>query len=81
MHRVSGGPMVLEFFEFCELFRIFFVTANILEKIPFFSLVLELILHSEFLTMNFLGYNISICPLFGSSICDKILFEFCPRQP
>ena len=37
--------MALEFFEFCELFWIFFGTENILEKIHFFWLVLELILH------------------------------------
>ena len=73
--------MALEFFEFCGLFWIFFGTGNILEKIHFFWLVLELIFHSEFLTMNFLGYNISSCPLFGSPMCGKILFEFCPRQP
>ena len=80
IHRVSGCPIVLEFLEFLELFWIFFSTENILKKFHFFRLVLELFLNSKFLTISFLGY-IFVCPLFGSSICDKILFQFCPRQP
>ena len=88
IHGVSAYPMVLEFLEisnsrscsdFFEFF--FFGTGNVLEKIQFSRLVLELFLNSELLTTNFLGRNISGCPLFGSSICDKISFQFCPRLP
>ena len=71
-------PTVLEFLEFLELFWNFFGTGNVLEKSHFFRLVLELFLNSEFLASDFLGYNISGCPLFGSPICEKILFQFCP---
>ena len=44
-----------------------------LKKSHFFRLVLELFWNSEFLTSDFLDYNISGCPLFGSPICEKIL--------
>ena len=47
----------------------------------FFRIALELFLNFEFLTIKFLGYNIPGCPMFGSPICDKILFPFCPREP
>ena len=56
---VTGWPTVLEFLEFLELFWNFFGTGNVLEKSHFFRLVLELFLNSEFLTSDFLGYNIS----------------------
>ena len=69
-------PTLLEFLEFLELFWNFFGTGNVLEKSHFFRLVLELFWNSEFLTSDFLGYNISSCPLFGSPICEKILFQF-----
>ena len=80
-HKVAGCPMALKFHEFLEMFWICFGAGNVLEKIHFFRLVLELFLNSEFLIINFLVYNISGCPLFGSLICDKILFQFCTRQP
>ena len=76
IYRASGCP-ILEFF---GLFWIYFGTGNVLEKIPFFfRLVLELFLNSEFLTIRFLCYSIYGCPLFGSPLCDKILFPFCQR--
>ena len=59
----------------------FFGTGNVIEKILVFRIALELFLNFEFLTINFLGYNIPGCPMFGSPICDKILFPFCPRDP
>ena len=46
-YRVLGCPMLLEFFELY------------LEKSTFFRIVLESFLNSEFLTISFLGYNIS----------------------
>ena len=57
-HRVSVYPMILEFLEFLELFWFFFGTGNVLKKILFFRLVLELLLNSDFFTINFLGYII-----------------------
>ena len=42
----------------------FFSTGNVLEKITFFRPVLELFLSSKFLTISFLHYNISGCPMF-----------------
>ena len=56
--------MILEFLELLELFWIFFGTGNEPEKILFLRLALEFFLNSEFLTINFLGYNISDWPLF-----------------
>ena len=53
----------------------FFGTGNVLEKSHFFRLVLELFFKSEFLTNDFLDYNISGCPLFGPPIFEKILFH------
>ena len=70
LHRVAN------FLEFLELFWNFFCTGNVLEKSHFFRLVLELFFNSEFLMSDFLGYNISGCPLFGSPICEKILPHF-----
>ena len=52
---VSGCPVVLEFLEYLELFWIFFGSGNVLEKIPFFRIILELFLNLEFLTTTFLG--------------------------
>ena len=75
---ITEWSTVLEFLEFLELFWNFFGTGNVLEKSHFFRLVLELFLNSEFLTSDFLSYNISGCPLFGSPICEKIIFQFCP---
>ena len=71
---VLGCPMVLEFLEYLELFWIFFGSGNVLEKIHFFRIVLELFLNSEFLTTTFLSYNFSTCSLLGSPISDKKLF-------
>lgn len=56
--------MILEFLELLELFWIFFGTGNEPEKILFLRLALEFFLNSEFLTINFLGYDISDWPLF-----------------
>ena len=77
MMHSSRWPTVLEFLEFLELFWNYFGTGNVLENSHFFRLVLELFLNSEFLMSDFLGYNISGCPLFRSPICEKILFQFC----
>ena len=52
--------------QFLELFWISFGTGNVLEKILFFRVILELLLNSEFLTVNFLGYNISGYPVWIS---------------
>ena len=80
INRVANGSgihwipwIVLDFFWYWKC-----TWKNVLEKSHFFSLVLEFFLNSEFLTSDFLGYNISGCPLFGSPICEKILFQFCP---
>ena len=85
VHRVSGYPMPngsgiprIPWIPWIVLG--FFGTRNVLEKIYFFRIVLELFLNSDFLTINFLGYNTSGCPLVGSPICDNILFQFCPHS-
>ena len=67
--RDSGSPIL----EFLELFWIllWYSTGTVFEKIPFFMLVLELFLNSEFLKINFLGRSIYDCLLFGSLLCDK----------
>ena len=71
----------LEFLELLELFWILFGTGNVLEKIHFFRIVLELLLNSEFLDIQIFRLQYLQLPLLGSPICDKILFQFCPRQP
>ena len=73
MHRVSGCPIL----KFLELFCICFGAGNEVEKIPFFRLVLEFRIFDN----ELLGYSICGCPLFGSPLCDQILFQFCQRQP
>ena len=55
-----------------------FCTGNLLERIQFFRLVLELFVNSEF--FNCLDYTISSNPLFGFPISDKTLLQFCPKQ-
>ena len=67
----------LEFLEFLELFWIFFGTGNVLDK----SICSGIILEFKIFTINSFCYNISGCPLFGSPICDKVLFQFCLKQP
>ena len=69
--------------EFLELSSIFFSTGIVLEKSTFagyFWSCSFLELNSEFLTFNFLDYNICSCSLFESLICNK-MFQFCPGQP
>ena len=51
INRLSGCPIVLEFFEFLELFWIFFGTGNVLEKTPF-----GIALQVKIFTINFLHY-------------------------
>ena len=69
----TGWPTVLEFLEFLELFWNFFGTGNVLEKSHFFRVFLELFLNSEFLTSNFLGYNISgLPPVWISHLWENI---------
>ena len=51
INRLSGCPIVLEFFEFLELFWIFFGTGNVLEKTPF-----GIALQDKIFTINFLHY-------------------------
>ena len=84
MHRISfialQGAQSLNFLN-CSGFFFFFGAGSELEKIPFVRLVLELFLNSEFLAINVLGYSIYDCPLFGSPLCDEILFQFSQRQP
>ena len=53
----------------------FFGTGNVLEKIQFFMLVLELFLKSEFLTINFLGYNILVGPCLNLLFVIKYYFN------
>ena len=53
----------------------FFGTGNVLEKIQFFMLVLELFLKSEFLTINFLGYNILVGPCLNLLYVIKYYFN------
>ena len=73
----DSGCQILEVL---GLFWIFFGTANVLEKIPFFTFVAELLLNSKFLTINFFGYSIYDCPLFGSLLCNKTAFQFCQEN-
>ena len=89
--KITGGMYVIPHIEFqctqwfwnslnslnCSGF--FLVLVMYLKK-SFFRLVLELLLNSDFFTINFLGYIIWGCPLFGSPTCDKT-FQFCPTQP
>lgn len=52
---------------------------NVLTKIQFFTLVLELYLNAEFFQL--FGLQHFQLLLFGFPICNKTLFQFCPRQP
>ena len=52
---------------------------NVLTKIQFFRLVLELYLNAEFFQL--FGLQHFQLLLFGFPICNKTLFQFCPRQP
>ena len=54
---------------------IFFGTGNVLEKIQFFMLVLEMFLKSEILTINILGYNILVGPCLNLLYVIKYYFN------
>ena len=71
--KFQGVQLFQNFLNSLNCSGFFFGTGNVLEKIHFFRIVLELFLNSEFFTINFLGYNFSGCSLFGSPICNKIL--------